>query len=427
MKKVVGTSYRNSNDRQSFVVRGQTWAKTVEKMRDIGFDVDPAYLRRPEKFTPFYYGDECWLMEITQYSRGDYEIRSDNMRRDSYFNIEECDKINAAYEADGLIDDEENDIQDSWAELESKSVADSDGFYTDYTLYTNGDRFICMFGDNDLYEPDEDYADFETESEDEAWEWFNSFEGITDDDEDEDSDWMNDIMSSTSTGSDADYIVRNMHQSFPEVEFIDERDMGDDVALYFRYTKDLTGDREAKLHSYLSSCGANFRVKDGMLRVIAHDNYNDIEAADDTNTSNYWYFTTHGVMPGSVPKYINILDVIDKPEGSYFLADGIIKTEDLKRFEIKERSPKDIQSSTEISPSFVLRTDTWREMIQALEAEGYSVDSAYRRRPEKHITLIKEGASSEEDKYWIAEVTQYFAGDYEVRSDNIQRDRYYFE
>lgn len=79
MKKVVGTSYRNSNDRQSFVVRGQTWAKTVEKMRDIGFDVDPAYLRRPEKFTPFYYGDECWLMEITQYSRGDYEIRSDNM------------------------------------------------------------------------------------------------------------------------------------------------------------------------------------------------------------------------------------------------------------------------------------------------------------------------------------------------------------
>lgn len=337
---------------------------------------------------------------------------------------------------DSLLIDAPEDIKSAtriqgssseWTYLSSKSVPDSDGFYTDYTLYTNLDRskFICMFGDNDLYEPDEDYADFETEREDEAWEWFNSYEGITDDDED--SDWMYDIIGSTSTGPDATYIVRNMYQSFPEVEFIDERDMGDDVALYFRYTKDLTGDREAELHNYLSSCGANFRVKDGMLRIIAHDSYNDIEAADDMNTSNYWYFTTHGVMPGSVPKYINILDVIDKPEGSYFLADDIIKTEDLKRFEIKEKSPKGIQSSTEISPSFVLRTDTWSEMVQALEAEGYSVDSAYRRRPEKHITLIKEGASSEEDKYWIAEVTQYFAGDYEVRSDNIQRDRYYFE
>lgn len=254
---------------------------------------------------------------------------------------------------DSLLIDAPEDIKSAtriqgssgeWIYLSSKSVPDSDGFYTDYTLYANPDRsrFICMFGDNDLYEPDEDYADFETESEDEAWEWFNSYEGITDDDED--SDWMDDIISSTSSSS-----------------------------------------------------------------------------------QKYWYFTRHGVMPGSVPKYINILDVIDKPEGSYFLADGIIKTEDLKRFEIKEKSPKDIQSSTEISPSFVLRTATWREMVQALEAEGYSVDSAYRRRPEKHITLIKEGASSEEDKYWIAEVTQYFKGDYEIRSDNIFRDSYYDE
>lgn len=67
-----------------------------------------------------------------------------------------------------------------WEELQSKSVLDSDGFYTDYTLYTNGSVYICMFGDKDIYEPDEAYADYSTESRDEAYSWFNNYEGFED-------------------------------------------------------------------------------------------------------------------------------------------------------------------------------------------------------------------------------------------------------
>lgn len=232
---------------------------------------------------------------------------------------------------------------DEWTYLSSKSVPDSDGFYTDYTLYTNLDRskFICMFGDNDLYEPDEDYADFETESEDQAWEWFNSYEGFTD----EDDHWMDDIMSSTS--------------------------------------------------------------------------------------NNYWYFTTHGVMPGSVPKGINILDIKDTPNGSFFLTDSVIKTADLERFDIKERKPQDVKGSSFGTDNglgdFVLTTKTWPEMIKALRDKGLSVDSAYRRRPEEYVSLIQNEKSPESKKYWIARVTQYFNGDYEIRSDNIFRDSYYDE
>lgn len=74
---------------------------------------------------------------------------------------------------------------DVYIELASKSVYDSDGFTTDYTLYStsDGDYYFCMFGDKDVYEADPDYADFETWSEDEAWEWFNSYEGFTDEDD----------------------------------------------------------------------------------------------------------------------------------------------------------------------------------------------------------------------------------------------------
>lgn len=67
------------------------------------------------------------------------------------------------------------------------------------------------------------------------------------------------------------------------------------------------------------------------------DDYDEIYSA--TPSSRYWYFTRHGVQPGSVPKYVNILDIVDTPEGSYFLADGVILTNDLRKYEIKERKP----------------------------------------------------------------------------------------
>ena len=65
-----------------------------------------------------------------------------------------------------------------------------------------------------------------------------------------------------------------------------------------------------------------------------------------TSSSRYWYFTRHGVQPGSVPKYVNILDIVDKPEGSYFLADGVILTKDLRDYDIKERKPEDSVTSS---------------------------------------------------------------------------------
>ena len=70
-----------------------------------------------------------------------------------------------------------------WELVKSKSVMDSDGFMTDYSWYTNGDKHIFMFGDIDLYEPDEDYADWVAETEEEATNWFETYKGFDDEDE----------------------------------------------------------------------------------------------------------------------------------------------------------------------------------------------------------------------------------------------------
>ena len=67
--------------------------------------------------------------------------------------------------------------------IKSKQVYDSDGFLTDYTMYYDydTDRFIFIFGDNDVYTPYNTYPDYDCETESEANDWFSNYNGFEDD------------------------------------------------------------------------------------------------------------------------------------------------------------------------------------------------------------------------------------------------------
>lgn len=86
------------------------------------------------------------------------------------------------YACDAVLSSSDVDTDDEWTYLTSKSVPDSDGFMTDYTMYVNEftGEYMCILGDNDAYGPDENYADFTCDSEEEAYEWFNSYNGFDD-------------------------------------------------------------------------------------------------------------------------------------------------------------------------------------------------------------------------------------------------------
>ena len=161
---------------------------------------------------------------------------------------------------------EESDVSD-WKELASKSVEDSDGFYTDYTLYTDGQTYICMFGDKNLYEPDASYADYETESEQDAWDWFNSYTGFADE-EDEEYEYY-DILESTeviNSGYSPDLLndLVNYYRSFDTIsseEIWDEivaeynnEDLANDVLESLNHEEDLDlVDEEGAYDVYSSS------------------------------------------------------------------------------------------------------------------------------------------------------------------------------
>lgn len=63
------------------------------------------------------------------------------------------------------------------------------------------------------------------------------------------------------------------------------------------------------------------------------------EFFDKNEGDTYWYFTRHGVQLGSVPRGLNIINVVDRPEGSYFETDKVITTDALNYYDITEKSP----------------------------------------------------------------------------------------
>ena len=72
----------------------------------------------------------------------------------------------------------------------------------------------------------------------------------------------------------------------------------------------------------------------------------DIQVYSATNDGEgYWFFTTHGVQPGSVPRDVDILDIIDTPNGSFVKFNRFLSTKELNEYDMKERAPKSVMSA----------------------------------------------------------------------------------
>ncbi len=73
--------------------------------------------------------------------------------------------------------------------VDRKNVEAYDGFLTQYSWYKTSDgNNVFVFGDPDIYVPEDEDFDWETEDDDAAKEWFDNYEGFADDDDYDDDD-----------------------------------------------------------------------------------------------------------------------------------------------------------------------------------------------------------------------------------------------
>lgn len=113
-----------------------------------------------------------------------------------------------------------------WEFVKGKMIKDSDGFLTSYDWYRNTDSGlnIFMLGYD---EADPDYADWETESDTEAEDWFNSYTGFEDDEDEIDE------------SLDESYSVKDVKEFLDEVGgYTDYDGKVEELMHYFGMTKE---------------------------------------------------------------------------------------------------------------------------------------------------------------------------------------------
>ena len=111
-------------------------------------------------------------------------VNEDTATSSNYEFDDDVDDLTYYYDDETFKDNLENS---PYTEIASKQVTDSDGFMTDYTMYMNINtgEYVFVFGDKDVYSPEDGYFDWECETKEEAEEWFNSYTGFDDMEDDE--------------------------------------------------------------------------------------------------------------------------------------------------------------------------------------------------------------------------------------------------
>ena len=68
------------------------------------------------------------------------------------------------------------------------------------------------------------------------------------------------------------------------------------------------------------------------------------------NQRKYWYFTTHGTGPGTLPKDVILLESRDGQNekgtwGTFICVDSVLNTDELRKYDLRELAPKDVKSA----------------------------------------------------------------------------------
>jgi len=147
-------------------ITAKNFRELIDKLEAHGYSCEHYYdIDYPDSNWLYIIKDgDSYEAEFYKYRDGEYELYLHNIRptkEKSY---------NESYDSDYTY-------EDKYEYIKSKTVLDSDGFTTDYTMYYDNedDKYIFIYGDADIYDPYNSDPDWECETEREANEWFNSY------------------------------------------------------------------------------------------------------------------------------------------------------------------------------------------------------------------------------------------------------------
>lgn len=143
-----------------------------------------------------------------------------------------------------------------------------------------------------------------------------------------------------------------------------------------------------------------------ILKDKAYKQYKSLKRLYDKNEAfekdggPFWYFTKHGVQPGSVPKGINIIEIKDTPNGTFFSSDKVLTTKELNDFEITEKKPENV------TEHYYSSADEFkRELTDDLIKKAFTPEQAewlVNKRPTDAEWLAYGNAGTDDFEYFIS-------------------------
>ena len=141
---------------------------------------------------PDYAGDEFYVaVDKSKELVKDYDVDHVEIVYTVEDNFDKHEDVEYEYWTSGeeieenLNEDYPDTVDDRYYRIDIKHVKDSDGFLTDYTWWYDAatDQHIFIFGDSEVYTPEDSSPDWETDSEDTAREWWDNYVGPYEDDD----------------------------------------------------------------------------------------------------------------------------------------------------------------------------------------------------------------------------------------------------
>ena len=105
----------------------------------------------------------------------------------------------------------------------------------------------------------------------------------------------------------------------------------------------------------------------------------------------YWYFTLHGLGPGTIPKDLHVLETQEGRNdkgtlGLYICLDGVLNTSELIEYDLRELAPQDEQSIEDYIENY-LQGEGWPGMIDSIWTDSGGLHIYVIEGDWKHVHL----------------------------------------
>lgn len=150
----------------------------------------------------------------------------------------------------------------------------------------------------------------------------------------------------------------------------------------------------------------NSEIREILKLVIKHFSGSDFEESLNEDIKRYsdavpeedrryWYFTLHGVGPGSIPSDLKVLDTKEGQNdkgtwGTYVCLNGVLNTSELKKYDMIEKAPMNESLQVKIAKEQLTRFN------EGKMPKNWSADNYIKKLTEKKHITQKEAKSLKE-------------------------------